>query len=95
MWTIVLMLFACTSSEEAPSNTAGSGDTATVEPYDTDNVITIDTGNAGGLTGTVPTEALEAPDFTATHYDRSKRNKSDLLGQATVMWFYPVAGTPG
>ena len=48
-----------------------------------------------GLNGTVVEPRLPAPEFVATNYDGSTRMRSDLQYRPTVMWFYPVAGTPG
>lgn len=45
--------------------------------------------------GTRPDEALPAPDFTATNRDGAARDREDLLGGPTVMWFYPAATTAG
>ena len=47
------------------------------------------------LHGTLPAEQLARPTFTATNMDGTTRSESDLLGQPTVMWFYPAAGTGG
>ncbi|MFM2246102.1 MAG: hypothetical protein RL071_2176 [Pseudomonadota bacterium] len=57
-------------------------------------------GDSGGstpptLNGTRPDEALPAPDFTATNRDGAARDREDLLGGPTVMWFYPAATTAG
>jgi hypothetical protein len=71
-------------------------DTDTAVNVDTDlPPLTIDTGNSTGLTGTIPEVALEAPTFTATNLDNTSRNRDDLLGHPTVVWFYPLANTPG
>jgi hypothetical protein len=45
--------------------------------------------------GTRPDEALPAPDFAATNRDGAARDREDLLGGPTVMWFYPAATTAG
>lgn len=47
------------------------------------------------LNGAVPDEALAAPEFTATNRDDSPRDRDDLIGQPTVLWFYPKAATSG
>jgi len=47
------------------------------------------------LHGNVPDEALAAPDFVATNRDGTSRGRGDLVGQPTVLWFYPAAGTAG
>ena len=47
------------------------------------------------LNGSVPDVALTPPEFLATNFDGSERNQANLLGKPTVMWFFPMAGTPG
>jgi peroxiredoxin len=39
--------------------------------------------------------ALPAPEFDALNYDESPRSRDDLIGQPTVMWFYPLAASSG
>lgn len=38
---------------------------------------------------------LVVPDFAALSHDGTPRSRDDLLGHPTVVWFFPVAGTPG
>ena len=47
------------------------------------------------LYGTLPPEALPAPAIQATNRDGASRERSALLGQPTVLWFCPAAGTAG
>ncbi len=64
-----------------------------------------DSGQAEGETGntqedvsyygTAPSSPVSAPVFAATNRDGTARGQSDLIGQPTVMWFYPMAGTYG
>jgi cytochrome oxidase Cu insertion factor (SCO1/SenC/PrrC family) len=35
------------------------------------------------------------PEFNAVANDGTPRTREDLLGHPTVVWFFPVAGTPG
>ena len=95
MWSVLFSLLACTTPEVAKEDTSQVDELDTDLGYDTDDVLVIDTGTADSLTGTIPSQALEAPNFKARHYDKSERTKADLLGKATVMWFYPLAKTPG
>ena len=48
-----------------------------------------------GTNGTIPPVALIAPDFQATNRDGGARDREDLLGHPTIIWFYPAAGTYG
>ena len=60
-----------------------------------------DTADSGADTavveynGTSPKQPIAAPVFSATNRDGSARDQSALIGQPTVMWFYPAAGTYG
>jgi peroxiredoxin Q/BCP len=36
-----------------------------------------------------------APDFTTLAHDGSRVALSDLRGRWVVLWFYPIADTPG
>ena len=97
---LLALLSGCTGSdkdgsdsgEPTPSTDTASGDDGGGDSggQDTDPVDIPD-----GTNGTVPDEALEAPDFEATNRDGAARDREDLLGHPTVMWFYPAAATPG
>jgi hypothetical protein len=54
-----------------------------------------DTGTALDLYGEVPKKAIEAPEFAAVNRDGGARDREDLLGHPTVLWFYPLASSPG
>ena len=71
-----------TSGAGSDTDSDGSGDS---DPVDVPS----------GTNGTIPNDALEAPDFAATNRDGGSRDREDLLGHPTVMWFYPAAGTYG
>lgn len=66
---------------------------------DSDPTDTTDTTPAeidwSSLNGTVPPEALPAPEFLAHNFDNAVRHREALLGHPTVMWFFPATGTPG
>ncbi|MEM7249655.1 MAG: hypothetical protein AAF533_30400 [Acidobacteriota bacterium] len=47
------------------------------------------------LHGSEPPETLPVPDFTVTAMDGTPRSMVDLVGHATVLWFYPAAATGG
>ena len=48
-----------------------------------------------GLNGTVITPPLPPTAFSALNVDGTRRDMTDLMDGPTVMWFYPVAGSPG
>ncbi|MBN1335034.1 MAG: redoxin domain-containing protein [Deltaproteobacteria bacterium] len=47
------------------------------------------------LHGTRPAAPLQAPEFQVQAQSGEPRTRADLLGRPTVLWFYPMAGTPG
>ena len=47
------------------------------------------------LNGTLPAANLEPPEFVALNRDGTERTEADLVGQPTVMWFFPLANSPG
>ena len=47
------------------------------------------------LNGSIPQAAVTVPTFAALNSDGSPRGPSDLMGKPTIMWFFPIAGTPG
>ena len=60
-------------------------------------VATVDTAIAellDNLNGTEPSTVLALPTFTATNHDGQTRNQNNLIGNPTVLWFFPFAGTP-
>ncbi len=50
---------------------------------------------AGTLHGTRPDQALSAPSFELLNHLGQPRSAADLQGRPTVLWFFPMAGTPG
>ena len=53
------------------------------------------TPDSGVLFGDRPSSPLSVPSFMAQNYDGAQRGQSDLIGQPTVVWFFPFEGTPG
>ncbi len=47
------------------------------------------------LVGSRPAEALGLPEFAVADQLGHERTGADLLGHPQVLWFYPMAGTPG
>lgn len=48
------------------------------------------------LHGNRPAQNLAAPSFSSVkNRDGSPRTREDLVGQPTVLWFYPAANTGG
>ncbi|MCB9779969.1 MAG: hypothetical protein H6742_15500 [Alphaproteobacteria bacterium] len=99
MHLLLLSLLACSGGDPKGDGdgVTDSGDGATDVGGDTDTDADTDTDGvtAGELHGTVPDAALPAPDFAARNRDGAARDREDLLGGPTVMWFYPKAATAG
>lgn len=84
-------LMACATAQPGKAG-AGTGDTAADTAEDSGSDTNIDSAE---LNGTVPPEALAAPEFSATNRDGGKRSRPDLIGHPSVIWFYPAATTGG
>lgn len=52
-------------------------------------------GEGPALHGERPAQAKALPTFRAVAQDGSARTQANLVGQPTVLWFYPAAKTPG
>jgi hypothetical protein len=99
--TCVLLALGC-GDKPGADDTADSGGTGDTADSGTDTADSgTDTADSGGDTavveynGTPPKQPIAAPVFSATNRDGGARDRSALIGQPTVMWFYPAAGTFG
>ncbi len=61
-----------------------------IVPKDTDSVPA-DSDEPPALTGQPPENPVPLPDFAALNQDGEPRGPQDLLGQPTVIWFFPNA----
>ncbi len=95
MSVLVAALSFFTGCAEPTSKDSGpAADTASDTAADTATDTATDTA-ALDLIGTPPDAALDAPEFDAQNRDGGARARADLVGQPTVMWFFPSADTPG
>lgn len=100
MLHFLAVLIACGGGKPTPGDDTGgdSGSADTAETGETgetaDTADTAETGQAS-LHGSPPEEAVPLPDFSATNRDGTGRGPEDLVGNPTVMWFYPAAATGG
>ena len=83
-----------TTTTTASTTTASTSTTSTAGTTNTD-ATTVDPGLEDQLNGVIPGFALSAPTFAATNMDGTSRGRPDLIGHPTVLWFYPLAETPG
>jgi len=88
-----------TTSTETNTNTNTDGDADADTDADTDADADTDTDTftetESGFFGREPAKALSVPKFTAFNLDDTERSQEALVGQPTVMWFFPAAGTYG
>ena len=107
---LLVLLFACdkgsdSNAAEGDADTDADTDTDTDSDSDsdsdadtdsdTDSDTDTDTDTDVSFNGTVPDVPISAPEFDATNRDSTARDRDDLLGHATVMWFYPAAFSGG
>ncbi len=85
---------AAPADKDEDDGEGGSADDSAAPDDDDDDGAANDV-EPDELNGTVPDEALAAPEFVATNRDGGARAREDLLGHPTVMWFYPAAATAG
>jgi hypothetical protein len=96
----LLLLLACTAPDQATD--ASPRDTAVADsgaPPDSGDSGADDSGTdldtALSYNGVPPDSPVPLPDFSARNLDGAARGPADLRGHATVLWFYPAAGTYG
>ena len=77
---------ASDASDATDATDATDASDTTPEPVD---LSTLD------LNGTLPSANLEPPEFVALNRDGAERTEANLIGQPTVLWFYPLANSPG
>ncbi len=66
------------------------------DPSSTDTYVDTGSGSSTGLHGVVPAVALPLPTFTEViAMDSTARTSANLVGQPSVVWFYPAAFTGG
>ena len=84
------LLFACSSSESTKN-------TDSYNPSSSDSGVEANTelDDNQEYFGTTPNSQLTVPDFSAQNSDETFRDKNNLIGQPTVLWFFPAAGTYG
>ena len=73
------------------SDASDSGDASDASDT-TDEPVDLSTLN---LNGTLPAANLDPPEFVALNRDGTERTEANLIGQPTVLWFYPLADSPG
>ncbi len=88
---ILALAFGCARSADpaTPSDTTPVA-VETAAPADSDTQV-----DPSQLYGTVPESPVALPEFQALNEHSELRDRSALLGHPTVMWFFPLSGTPG
>src|SRR5436190_22677307 len=80
---------------DADSDSDSDADTDSDSDGDSDSDTDTDTDTDVSFNGTVPDEPISVPEFAATNRDGTARDRADLIGHPTVLWFYPGAFTSG
>jgi peroxiredoxin Q/BCP len=94
MW-IVLFWMGC-APVAVPARESMEGTEETEDSEGADLTEATDTAMPlGELNGAEPAASLTVPTFSARNYDGSTRTQGALVGQPTVMWFFPASGTSG
>jgi hypothetical protein len=84
-----------TNGAAASQTTDGGPATGTSTKTSSTGTVTIDPGLADQLNGQIASGDYPPPSFVAQNYDLTERTEADLIGHPTVLWFYPLAKTPG
>ena len=87
------LLFACSSSESTKN--ADSSESTSLDSGVSDVETNTELDDNQEYFGTTPSSQIEVPDFSAQNSDETFRDKDNLIGQPTVLWFFPAAGTYG
>ena len=94
---LLVGLMACSAEKSVDDQTNMQNETAeekndqTLETGEEDDELSL----PDDLNGASPEVELTVPTFTAMNSDDTTRNENDLQGMATVIWFFPLAGTAG
>ena len=81
------------SDADTDTGTSADPESGTETETDSDSETVPDVADLSGLSlsGSEPAENLEAPEFEVMAADNTERTQDNLLGQPTVMWFFPAA----
>ncbi|HNC95858.1 MAG TPA: hypothetical protein PKY30_04080 [Myxococcota bacterium] len=90
---MLLFLLACQTSD--PKDSLAGTDSRQDSVADSREDSSGDSQPVAELHGKAPENPVDLPDFQVTSMDGTSRTRVDLLGHATVMWFYPAANTAG
>jgi hypothetical protein len=94
-FALIALSLGCARTAEPPTGDTTPDDTTTVAvetaaPADSDPSV-----DPSQLYGTPPDAPIALPDFQAVNEHGELRDRTALLGHPTVMWFFPLSGTPG
>lgn len=89
------LLFICACTNANTSNKNVLEDTSSISSDTSHSPESTELDDTQQYFGTAPDSNLPVPEFTAHNYDAEVRSKENLIGQPTVLWFFPAAGTYG
>ncbi len=91
----LMLALACggddTTTGTTDTGTTDSGTTAGTADTEPPTEVT----DTAGFYGEAPPEPVPLPTFAAINQHGEARGPDHLVGHATVLWFYPLADTPG
>ena len=92
----VLFAVGCaTETNETTKTDTSSQDISQQDSSQEDTLSPTETEIPSATNGTAPSTEIGPPTFTATNSDYAARTQQDLIGQPTVIWFFPFSATPG
>jgi hypothetical protein len=91
----LMIVLACGGDTTTGSTDTGTSATDTGTTGTTDSAPVTSVTDTVSFFGTAPPVPVPLPTFAAINQLGEPRGPDDLVGQATVLWFYPFADSPG
>ncbi len=91
----LLFALACAGDTTTGTSDSGTTDSGATATGTTDTAPPTQVTDTVALNGTAPAVPVPLPTFAALNQLGEPRGPEHLVGHATVVWFYPLADTPG
>jgi len=92
---MIPLMFALACGGDSTTGTTDTGTTDSGTAGTTDTAPVTSVTDTVSFYGTAPDQPVPLPTFAAINQLGEPRGPDDLTGHATVLWFYPLADTPG